>query len=116
MRSKKLSPEDRDKVLSLASENVKYQSIATTFGVSRSCVKSIVSRNKLYGHLPPKVKNYKRLTGGRVGTRLKEIVKENPQIPYRDLPAELQKTMTPGIPIPSASTCQRFLKKNCICP
>jgi hypothetical protein len=58
------------------------------------------------------VKAMKRLTDGRVGTRLKEIIKDNNKIPYRDLPGQLAKSITPGIPIPSATTCQRFLKQN----
>jgi transposase len=112
MRSTNVSSEDKEKILALANAKTCYKVIANSFNVSRSCIKSIVARNRLNGDLPPKVKVMKRLTDGRVGTRLKEIIKDNNKIPYRDLPGQLAKSITPGIPIPSATTCQRFLKQN----
>lgn len=112
MRSRKVTSEDKQKILSLALNKTKYKVIAKSFNVSLSCVKSIMSRDAKSQGLPPKIKVIKRITDGRVGTRLKEIMKTHPKMSHRDMPAELRKSLTPGVRIPSASTCRLFLKRN----
>jgi transposase len=62
--------------------------------------------------LPPKIKTPKRKTNGRIGLLIKKIVEKNPKIPYRDIPAALKDCGVDQEKIPSATTCQTFLKEN----
>lgn len=108
----KLSDETRRQILSLADKKEKYKVIAKTYGVSVSCVKSIVSRYRKCGSLTPKPRNVKRVTDGQIGNLIKKFVTDNPRIPYRQLPDELAKSVASGTRIPAAATCLAFLKEN----
>ena len=108
----KITEEQRVMVLNLVKAGTKYEQIAVSINKSVSCVKIILNRDKFTLDLPPKTRVVKRVTDGRIGQRLKEIITSNPRTPYRKLPGVLNSSMTAGTRIPSASTCQRFLKEN----
>ena len=112
MHSTRLSLEQKTVVLDLVKNKVSYKIIAQTIGRSVSCVKSIVAREKFSASLPPKETIAQRLTDGRIGKILKDIIREKPNVPYRALPGLLMVICPPGTKIPSASTCRRYLVNN----
>jgi Transposase len=58
-----------------------------------------------------KVVTRSRSHGAAVKLAISKIMSKNPRTPYRDLPGLLKKDLPDGVDIPSASTCQRYLKE-----
>lgn len=104
--------EQRHQIVTLKRAKVRWAVIASTMKLPEGSLRMWWSKNRKELDLPPKDKIAKTLTSGRTGLQIKRIASEQPRIPIRDYPAELEKVCKPGTRIPTKSTIHRFLKEN----
>lgn len=106
------TPEQRSTLMHLRTLNMKWKTIGLSVGKSGNTCMKEHRRLVQAALLPPKIKISKKKTDGRVGRLIKQIVRGDPKIPYRDIPAALTAQGVPISQLPSATTCQNFLKEN----
>jgi transposase len=91
---------------------MKWKDISDITGHSEGACKMAFVRKAEVAELGERPVIKKRKTDGPIGRTLKEIIKNNPKVPYRDLPALLKdKIGDQNISI-SASTCRRYLTES----
>jgi transposase len=106
-----LSEDQRNNIIRLKVLNWTWSNIAEAVNSKSETVRKFYQRFKLRKDLPPKVRLSKSSVRGRLALQVKQIVKDKPQIPYRDIPGELSKTLPPEIPVPSYRSIHRFLNQ-----
>jgi IS30 family transposase len=111
-RSRNLTTEQKTVIFHLSEKGVSQKQIASVLEVSVSCVKVHLHRKRIANALPPKVYISNKITDGRVGKKIKDIIKECPKTPYRGIKSVLEAQLGPETPLPSHSTIYRFLKDN----
>jgi transposase len=106
------SDEEKALIAKLRSQGVPWNTIASLTKRNPSALATWYSRNRINLTLPPKTKIKKRLTDGRVGLQIKQIVASSPQMSIRDITAELENRFSPNIRTPSKSGVQQFIAAN----
>ena len=91
---------------------ISWNDIAYILQVPMKTLEGEFRRNKEVKELGPKVVVRKRKTDDRMGLKIKQIRLENPQLPFRDFPAELKKLGFTDGEIPSYETVRRYLMNN----
>ena len=107
-----LSQDQKNTIVRLKGLNWTWANIAQAVNSKPETVRSFYKRFKLRRELPPKVKLSKSSVNGRLALQVKQIVKDHPQIPYRDIPGELAKSLPPETLVPSYGSIYRFLNQS----
>ncbi len=92
--------------------NHPWKDIAETVNAKVGTVRQFYKRWQKVKDLPPKPIISKSIIKGRLLLVFKQVMKENPKLSYRAIPAAVKARMSPGVYIPSATTFQSFLAKN----
>jgi hypothetical protein len=107
-----ISDKDADLIFTMKELGATWKRIALKLGKSESAVRKYHQRKSALLELPPKIKISKLLTDGRVGLKIKSIVKENPMMSVRDIEVELRKSIDQNTPTPKKSSISNYLLKN----
>ncbi len=85
--------------------------IGKVIGASASTIRKKKQRLQLVEGLPPKEKKSKTKINATVGLAIKQIVRENPIVSVRKIPAILQNLLPSELWIPKYSAVYQYLKK-----
>jgi hypothetical protein len=104
--------EQRETLISLKAVDTEWKTIALAVSKGVETCRTEWKKIRKLAYLPPKTRVSKKITNGRVGLSIKNLVEQNPKIPYRDIPAAVKSSGVGTAKVPSATTCQRFFKEN----
>jgi transposase len=107
-----LSNDQKATIIRLKDLNWHWSKIAEAVDAKPETVRKFYQRFKLSRDVPPKVRVSKASVRGRLALQVKQIVNTTPQIPYRDIPGELAKSLPAGTNPPSYGSIYRFLNKS----
>ncbi|KAJ3287142.1 hypothetical protein HDU79_005942 [Rhizoclosmatium sp. JEL0117] len=103
---------EKQRILDLREAKVSWNVIAEKLGKKPGALRQWFCEYEKNKDLPPKPSLRKRITDGRTGLQLKNIIKDNPAMSVRDLKVELAARLGPGVVVPSKSTIHRFELQN----
>ena len=107
-----LTEDQKSTIVRLKGLDWTWANIAEAVNSRPETVRTFFKRFKLRRDLPPKTRVSKSSIKGRLALQVKQIVADKPQIPYRDIPGELSKTLPPDTQVPSYGSIYRFLNQS----
>jgi hypothetical protein len=93
-------------------ENVSWNTLSLAFNKPPETLLKAIQRFRAVADLPPKIIVKNNKIDPQIGRELKQMVKESPKTPYRELKGILQDRMPDITDLPSSSTIQRYLSKS----
>jgi hypothetical protein len=106
------SEETKEKIFAMKDLNCSWKAIGTAIGKSANAVKKWYCKNRENRNLPPKTKVSKKITDGRIGLKIKQIVQDTPNASLSEVRSSLGSSLTHNTPCPSRATIHRYLKDN----
>ena len=88
-------------IVELKKKGVGWAAIGLAVGKSANAVKKWYSKNRPNLDLPQKIKVSKKMTDGRIGLKIKQIVNETPNASLSEIRSALGSSIIPGTPCPS---------------
>ena len=107
-----LTDDQKSTIIRLKGLNWTWKRIATSIDSKYATVRKFYQRYMLNKDLPPKIRSSKSTVSGRLAQKVKNIVQDKPQIPYRDIPGEIRNELGEQTYIPSYSSIYRFLNQS----
>ena len=92
-RRQNFTEKEKSTIFRMKSNNCTRKSISLALNACPKSVDSVIRRDRLNDGLPPKEKKSRSTITRRLALLIKRVVKENPQIPYRDIPAKVREIL-----------------------
>lgn len=107
-----LTEYQKEMIIRMYEEDIPISKMAKILSISKSCIKSFWHRYQHGRCIVSKTNSSSSFIKEQVGNAIEVTIKSMPTLPYRIIPGEISKILGPDVPVPSSSSCFRYLKEH----